>query len=134
MRAGRFGDAATAHYRLAVEALQVGGLRLAGRSFRIVFRSVPNLAPHLQLTQHSSLARAQDAATGDALGYGQAGGQPGPPAFSRHYAAAELYAAFDAVRERAARPFKTADDVSLFGAARWGGREGGGSGRGLWSS
>jgi hypothetical protein len=33
--------------------------------------------------------------------------------------AAELYAAYAVVAERAARPFKTADDLTLLGAARW---------------
>lgn len=39
--------------------------------------------------------------------------------FSRHYDAAELYAAYSVVHERAVRPFRTADDATLFGAARW---------------
>ena len=42
-------------------------------------------------------------------------------AFESAYRAAELYAAYEVVHERAVRPFRTADDGTLFGAARWAG-------------
>ncbi|GBF97536.1 hypothetical protein Rsub_10459 [Raphidocelis subcapitata] len=96
-----------------------GAYRAAGRPDlgRALLRGLADAAARRERFGEAAAAHYRLAA--DAAQDGSLDAAAAAAAFESAYLAAELYAAYEVVHERAVRPFRTADDGTLFGAARF---------------
>ncbi|KAI8463130.1 MAG: intraflagellar transport protein [Monoraphidium minutum] len=117
----RFDDACAAYRAGGRPDLARGLLRGLADAAAARARFDDAAAAHYRLAVDALQDAPRQGAAGGALDQAaaDAAGAAAAARAAAHYEAAELYAAYEVVAAAAAKPFKTADDGTLFGAARF---------------